>query len=128
MILNVADRTGIYIAFPTTDVLKSIYKPKKYKTKVNDQHTKVGIAKDCFAARRKGYVTNFDNEVQFIPVVSISISELEEAERLVLNRLCQEFQRVGRAREWFNTNDRDKIIELIEITLASSNIRHEFIS
>jgi hypothetical protein len=125
MEIDVEGKTGIYIAYPTSPILKSIYRPKNYKTMVNDQHTKVGIAKDSFASRRKGYVGNFDNEVEFIPIAIVPLGDLIEAENLILGKICNEFTRVGRAREWFNTSEHQRIVEIVVSTLASSDFEHE---
>jgi hypothetical protein len=118
---------GIYIAFPTSRVLKSIYRPKNYKTLVNDQHTKVGITKNSFAQRRKGYVDNFDNKVNFIPLAIVPLDKLDEAENLILGEICKKYTKVGRSREWFSTQNREDIIELILTTLTASGIEHKAI-
>lgn len=120
--------TGIYIAYPTTEEMKSIYKPKNYKTLVNNQHTKVGIAKDSFNSRSKGYYSNFDNEVVFTPLVIIEKEHLKAIENTILNEIEKEYRKVGRAREWFNTTNRERIIEIISSTIINSGISHEFIS
>jgi hypothetical protein len=125
---QVLKQTGIYIAYPTTPELKSIYRPKNYKTMVNDQHTKIGIAKDSFNSRAKGYYGNFDNEVVFIPLVIIDIKHLELIEKTILSEIKTEFARVGRAREWFNTINRERIIEIVFCTLKLSGIEYERIS
>lgn len=49
---------------------------------VNDQHTKVGITKKSFASRCKGYIDNFDNKVNFIPLAIVPSDQLDEAEGL----------------------------------------------
>ena len=121
-------RTGIYIAHPTSPVLKSIYRPKNYKTTVNNQHTKVGIAKKSFASRRKGYVDNFDNEVEFIPITLIPLEQLVKAEHLILNAIHKKYKKVGRSREWFNTSMRQEIAGIIIATLDESGIAHEQIA
>jgi len=127
-VLAIEQQTGVYIAYPTSSLLKSIYRPGKYKTMVNDQHTKVGIAKSSFASRRKVYVDNFDNEVEFIPIAIVPLKQLVEAERLVLSAIHQKYTKVGRAREWFNTSERQEIVEIIGATLAKSGIKYERIS
>ncbi len=122
---TVFNQTGIYIAYPTTSELKSIYRPKNYKTLVNDQHTKVGIAKDSFKSRSRGYYGNFDNEVEFIPIVIIDVKYLDQIEKLVLSEIKAEFSKVGRAREWFKTTNYKRITEIIFSTLKSTGIEHE---
>ena len=125
MELDIEGKTGVYIAYPTSPILKSIYRPKNYKIMVNDQHTKVGIAKDSFASRRKGYVGNFDNEVEFIPIAVVPLEQLIEAERHILSAVRNKYTRVGRAREWFNTPERQRIVEIVVATLATSGFDHE---
>ena len=121
------NQTGIYIAYPTTSELKSIYRTKNYKTMVNNQHTKVGIAKDSFNSRSKGYYGNFNNEVKFIQTVIIDIKDLESIEKIILEKIKLEFLIVGRAREWFNTTNRKRITEIIFSTLVDSSIKYECI-
>ena len=125
---NTLNRRGVYIAYPTSPILKSIYRPKNYKTEVNDQHTKVGIARDSFRSRKSGYLGNFDNEVEFIPVVFVDREFLDAVEKLIIKVLCSNFSRVGRAREWFCTSDRRKTSDIIAKTLVDSGIKHEFVN
>ena len=120
-------KTGIYIAYPTSPVLKSIYKAGGYKTKVNDQHTKVGIAKDSFKSRSKSYLGNFDNEVVFIPMVFVDKRHLKRAEDMLLSEIELEFCKVGHAREWFDTLNRKRISDLVFSTLATSGIEYKTI-
>lgn len=122
------EQTGIYIAYPTTSELKSIYKPKNYKTMVNDQHTKVGIAKDSFNSRSKGYYGNFDNKVDFIPLVIIDVKHLGQIEKIILSEINAEFSRVGRAREWFDTTNRKRVTEIVFSTIVASGIEYKRIS
>jgi len=119
---------GIYIAFPTSRVMKSIYRPKNYKTMVNEQHTKVGITKNSFKSRRKGYIDNFDNQVNFIPIAIVHPDQLNKAETSILAVIREKYKRVGRAREWFHTQNRDDLVELILTTLAASDIEHKLIN
>jgi hypothetical protein len=104
--------TGIYIAYPTSPTLKPIY--RGYTTMVNDRHTKVGIARDSFAARRNSYVGTFDGEVVFLPVAVIDAQHVEAIEQVILAKLCERFRRVGRAREWFDTTDREAFLGVIK--------------
>lgn len=119
--------TGMYIAYPTSPVLKSIYRTKNYKTEVNDQHTKVGKARNSFHSRRGGYLSNFDNEVEFVPVVAIDREKLDHAEQLILKAVITHYKRVGRAREWFQTADRERIIGIITKTLNEHGVDYRFI-
>jgi hypothetical protein len=101
----------VYIAYPTTSVLKPIY--RKLKTHVNDEHTKVGITTDSFAAREREYRNTFQGEIVFVPLAEAPASRLTEIEKLLLGELCVRYERVGRAREWFNTRDREEISKIV---------------
>ena len=104
-------RTGIYMAFPTVPVLKPIY--RKLKTQVNNQHTKVGITTDSFANREREYKKTFNQEVEFIPLVEVPSERLHQIESVLLFALTKRYAKVGRAREWFNTTDRETIAEMV---------------
>ncbi|EGV20154.1 hypothetical protein ThimaDRAFT_0830 [Thiocapsa marina 5811] len=104
-------RPGVYLAFPTSAELKPIY--AGYKTKVNDQHTKIGIARDCFEARKRSYVGTFDGEVEFWPIAEVNKESLKSVEDRILARVSRRYGKVGRAREWFNTTDRKEIRAMI---------------
>ncbi len=103
--------TGLYIAYPTTKILKPIY--PGYATKVNHAHTKIGIAKDSFFARKNSYISIFGGEVQFIPIIEINKDILPALEQKIINGLLQRFRRVGRAREWFETADRYQVYAIV---------------
>ena len=120
-------KTGIYISYPTSPVLKSIYKAGGYKTKVNDRHTKVGKAENGFKNREGQYLGNFDNEAKFIPIVYIDNTHLKHAEEIVLSAIKSKFSTVGHAKEWFDTLDRKKISEIVINTLDISGIKYEAI-
>lgn len=92
---------------------------------VNDRHTKVGVAKDSFSSRRKGYVGNFDGEVEFVPIAVLPVEQLVQAERCVLDAIRQEFSKVGRAREWFDTRERRRVVEVVIATLAAWGFDYE---
>ena len=77
------------------------------------RHTKVGITKDSFIARENGYKATFDGEVEFVPIAEIAVDRLEELERAILNKVSNQYGKVGRAREWFDTDDRKSLISLI---------------
>lgn len=125
---DIYNQTGIYIAYPTSSVPKSIYRQKSYKTLVNDRHTKVGIAKDSFKSRKNGYSKNFDEEVTFIPLAIIEdIEELKECERLILKVLDSEFSKVKPSREWFDTNNYRRVTEIVAQVLCLHNVKHKFI-
>jgi hypothetical protein len=122
---DILESTGIYIVYPTSPTLKSIYRAKHYKTKVNDQHIKVGIAKESFRSRKSGYLGNFDSEVEFLPFILMRQEFLENAERKVIAAIRTKFSRVGHSREWFNTSNIQEITKIIAKTLLENNIEHE---
>lgn len=124
---NSLDGTGIYLAFPTSSMLKSIFPQKQYKTMVNDQHTKVGIAKDSLRKRKLSYLKTFDNEVKFVPIAFIEREFLEFIEGRIILELRSRFSRVGKSREWFHTSDHQKMIEIISRILSESNVAHELL-
>ena len=124
---EIYSKTGIYIAYPTSPVLKSIYKAGNYKTMVNDQHTKVGKAERSFSDRRDEYFSNFGSEAEFIPIAIIEREHVVVAEELIKHAIKIEFSRIGYAHEWFDTVDRDRIREIVIYTLATSEIEYEII-
>jgi len=71
------------IAIPTSAVLKSIYRVQNYKTQVNNEHLKIGITKDSFESRSRCYYDNFDNEVEFIPLITTLEQENTQYELLL---------------------------------------------
>ena len=93
---NSLDGTGIYLAFPTSSMLKSIYPKKQHKTMVNDQHTKIGIAKDSLRARKRSYLKTFDNEVEFVPIALVENVFLESIEDRIISELRSRFSKVGK--------------------------------
>ncbi len=74
--------TGVYIAFPTSETMKPIYRGSK--TKVNSRHTKVGITTDSFATRDSEYAKTFDGEVTFTPFASVPANRLKVLEDRIL--------------------------------------------
>ena len=76
------ESTGIYMAYPTTTELKPTY--RKHKSLVNLNHTKVGITTDCFRKRRNEYHRTFNNEVEFVPLLSMPANKLAEVEGEIL--------------------------------------------
>lgn len=110
--------TGIYIAYPTSPILKQIY--RGYIAEVNNTHTKVGITKDSFYARKNSYIDTFDGEIEFVPIAEVKQEILKEVEQEMLGKLSQYFRKIGRTREWFNTDDREMILKVIsEVFLES---------
>jgi len=115
----------MYIAHPTSSVPKSIYKAKHYKTRVNDQHTKVGITEHSFESSERRYTSNFNGEVKFIPLSLIDSEDLKRTEKIVLCAISKHFKKVGHSREWFNTNNRQKLRKIIIDTLKENRIQYE---
>lgn len=105
------DSTGIYVAFPTTTKLKPTY--RNHKSMVNLRHTKVGITTDSFRKRSNEYHRTFNNEVKFIPLVAMPAKNLAEVEGEILNVLRSQYSNVGRTKEWFDTDDRENIVNII---------------
>ena len=98
---------GVYLAYPTSEVLKPIY--RKLKTQVNSAHTKVGITTQSFALREREYKNTFQREVVFMRVAEVPVSRIPEVETAILLELGSKYRRVGRAREWFKSSDREAI-------------------
>ena len=117
--------TGFYIAYPTTDELKPVYRGRK--AKVNRSHTKVGITKDSFEVRGKEYARTFDGEVEFRPIRINGVESglLAELETRVLNEVSKRYSRVGTTREWFDTTERDEIVAIVLKIVAESGTQNE---
>ena len=103
--------TGVYIAYPTSLQLKPIY--RGYKTVVNSEHTKIGIAQRSFESREYGYMAAFQSEVKFFPILELPASQLAEFEAELIAHLRSKYSRSGAAREWFHTTERQAIAELV---------------
>lgn len=103
--------TGIYIAYPTSSVFKPIF--RGYRTEVNSEHTKVGIAKRSFSSREQGYIATFQSEVKFFPMLALPAIQLSRFEAQLIGHLLGKYHRSGPAREWFHTTERQAIAELI---------------
>jgi hypothetical protein len=112
--------TGIYIAYPTTDTLKRTY--RGHKSFVNSRHTKVGITKDSFRSRQSEYMRTFDGEIKFIPLAAISPADLPALETVILTKIRRIFSTVGNTREWFDTQDRESIVKIIDSVLCESRL------
>jgi len=109
--------TGIYIAYPTSAVLKPIY--PGYKTFVNAEHTKIGIARRSFVSREHQYVKAFQAEVVFFPILELPAAALRAFEMQLLRMLLCTYSRSGHAREWFHTSERQAIAERVWSTYAN---------
>ncbi len=107
---------GVYLAYPTSETLKPIY--RKLKTLVNSSHTKVGITTQSFAAREREYQRTFNREVVFVRLAEVPAERLVEIEGAILSALQSRFSRVGRAREWFDTTDRESIRAEVSAVIA----------
>ena len=112
--------TGIYIAYPTSKVLKRTY--RGHKSFVNNRSTKVGITKKCFSSRQAEYMRTFDGELRFIPLAAISPHDLPAIENTILAKLRMEFSNVGNTKEWFDTQDRESIVKIIDSVLCESGL------
>ena len=122
---TIANKKGIYIAYPLTEELQSIYKPKNYKTTVNKLHTKIGITVKTFKSRAKCYYDNFGTEFKFIPVFLINSDiDIEAVEKKILDAIKNEFTKRGRSREWFETVEREYIIEIAKTILDKNQIAY----
>jgi hypothetical protein len=115
--------SGLYLAWPVSDELQSIYKRKNYKTLVNNQHTKFGQAKH-FGKRARGYVDNFTGGCKFEPVVIVALEHLDEAETAVKQALRAEFNNVGNASEWLDSTYHNLMSELMIKALVETKIPH----
>jgi len=118
--------TGIYITYPKSTEEKSIYKAKDYKTKVNNQCTKIGIVETNFASREKCYVDNF-GDIVFQQIAIVDKVYLKEIEKRILTEIKKEFKTVGWSREWFHTTNRERLIDIVRRVLAQNNIPCEII-
>ena len=103
--------TGIYLAYPTSPVLKFTH--PGHKTLVNDQHTKIGIARNSFVARENEYMWTFQREVAFVPLLELQADVSLVFEARVLALLLARFPLSGSAREWFRTTERQAIAEIV---------------
>jgi hypothetical protein len=98
-------RNGIYLVYPTSPIMKSIWKPSK--TQVNDQFTKVGQASRGFDQRRRDYTSKraFGTEVVFKPIVEVPLERLDMVEARVLDEMNKRYEAVigghGRPIEWY---------------------------
>lgn len=121
----IANKKGIYIAYPLTDELQSIYKPKNYKTTVNKNHTKIGITVKTFKNRAKCYYDNFGTQFKFIPVFLISSDDdIIVVEKKILEAIKNEFPKRGRSKEWFETIDRERILKIAKEVLDENKISY----
>ena len=105
------DATGIYLAYSTSTVMKPTY--RGHKTMVNDQHTKVGVATKSFLSRENEYMSTFQHEVAFVPLIALPVEQLSAFEGQLLLELRQRYPLSGSAREWFRTTERQLIAELV---------------
>lgn len=123
---NLVKETGIYIVYPLSKKFQSIYKVKNYTTEVNTCHTKVGISESGFGAREKNYIKNFGS-VDFQPIAIVDKIYLKDIEKDILAELKKHFNRSGKSREWFDTQDRNRIRKIILKVLDYSDIPYAII-
>ena len=102
---------GVYMAYPTSDVLKPIY--RLLKTQVNSAHTKVGITVKSFGEREREYRRTFQNEVTFVRVGAVPLALIPVVEAAILADLGGCYSRVGKAREWFECADREAVLHRV---------------
>lgn len=124
---NLMKQTGIYLVYPTSEELESIYKPKGYKTMVSNQHSKLGITQKSFKSRKKCYTKNFE-DVVFKPLVIVDSIYLKSIEKEILNVIKNEFNTVGYSREWIDSTNRTRITEIVRDELVKSRIPHIIVS
>ena len=124
---SIANLQGIYLAHPTSPELKSIYKAKDYKTKVNNQHTKIGKADSSFAKAMSRYRSSFDGEIKFIPIASMDKQALGIVEDAIKVEMNSRFKRLGRSREWFDTDDRKQVRDVILQVILKTDVEHQII-
>lgn len=115
-------RIGIYLAYPTTPQLKRI--DRNLKTHVNHSHTKVGKTSASFKAHQAYYEKVFDRDIKFEPLAEVPQERMAEVEQEVLSRLGARYSRVGQAREWFDTNDRETVASIVRDAVADVLARY----
>jgi hypothetical protein len=121
-------QVGLFIAYPTSSTMKSIFSPKGYKATVNRQHTKIGITKRGFKETlARNFVKTFDGQVEILPVALIAPEYLDGAKAKVRKALSQRFPIVDETKDWFHSSDHNKFKDIIGKTLAASGIEHEYI-
>jgi hypothetical protein len=91
---------------------------------VNKDNCKFGKARSL-SARRGNYISTFgEQNVNFLPIASVSLERLEQAERLVVDRLKQ--YRIsgqsGRLTEWMKAVNSDEVAEVAYRTLAEHGV------
>jgi hypothetical protein len=121
---SIANLQGVYLAYPTSPELKSIYKAKDYKTKVNNQHTKIGKADSSFANAMSRYTSSFDGEIKFVPIASVDKQAIEIVEASIKKEMNSRFKRLGRAREWFDTDDRKQVRDVILQVIINAGVSY----
>ena len=123
---DLKEKIGIYIAYPTTSELKPIY--KGYKTRVNNNHIKVGKCENGFLDREKDYQGTFHNEVEFHPIVILNtVDNVITLEKLLVPVIKERYKRVGFAREWFDTDDHESVIKIIVDVVKKSGVDYELV-
>ncbi len=124
---DIWDKVGLYIAYPTSSTLKSVFKEKSYKGMVNEKHTKIGKTTRNFGDRKKQYLHSFDNEVVFKPIAIISVKNISKVDSIILAEIKKEFNVVPNTRKWFDTSNHLKIIEIILTSLEKSGYKFEVV-
>ena len=111
-ILNV-NAGGIYLCYPFRDALiHSRHGHEVHKVAINNQHTKIG---ECirFAAREKSYQKTLGGVV-FLPLLILrEKNEREQMEAEIRTQLLTEFSMVPTKMDWFDTTERDRMIDIM---------------
>ena len=107
---------GVYLAYPTTSQLKRI--DRNLKTHVNRCHTKVGKTSSSFKTRQAYYDKVFGGQIRFEPLVEVPRERMVEVEQNVLHKMGLRYSRVGHAREWFDTDDRETVASIVRDAVA----------
>lgn len=119
---KIMNQTGIYIAYTKSKVPVSIWKVQKYKTMVDFRHTKVGITEKSFLSRRSGYQRNFGTDLVFNPIAIVNKDYLKKIEKVYLKIISKKYKTVGKTTEWFDTDNRKDLKEIVIKILKANKI------
>ena len=68
-------------------------------------------------------MNTFHGELVFTPLVKLLPVNMSSVEKKILQRLkLMNYNRVGNAREWFNTNDRKEVVNIIYAVLGELDV------
>jgi hypothetical protein len=108
---------GVYIAYPTTDVMKFTY--VNSRTRVNNLNTNVGFTKDSFIKRKSEYLNTFGGEIHFKPISEVSLNEFDQKRDAILKSIRAKYRLVGTTKQWFDSDDRHAIEQQIRAAIAA---------